>query len=230
MNRNSACFFALISFSVLALNSARAELKWDQTTVELHPSFGDKEAVGHFKYENIGKTPVRFKSVHPSCGCTTAQSQLESVAPGEKGEITATFKIGDRTGLQIKTVTVEMEDPAHTVTVLTLKTVLPEGLSVVPAFVYWMGGEEPKPKTIYVKAGKDFPARNLTVTSANAEFLTKVEPTGPGEWKINIQPKGTARPVSTRLTIQPDFPKESPRLYYANASVTAMATPPRAEQ
>src|SRR5256885_199891 len=79
--------------SILVCANLRAELKWEQTSLELHPAIGDKEAVGHFKYQNVGKTPVHFKGVHTSCGCTVAQSQKEEVPPGEKGEITATFKI-----------------------------------------------------------------------------------------------------------------------------------------
>src|SRR5437867_7413048 len=105
--------------------SARAELKWEQTTVELHPTAADKQAIGHFKYQNPGKTPVRFKSVHASCGCTTAQTQKDEVPAGGTGEITATFNIGDRTGTQVKTVTVETDDPTNTKTVLTLRTIIP---------------------------------------------------------------------------------------------------------
>ena len=74
------------TLSMIMCLGARAELKWEQTSVELHPAAADKQAVGHFKYENTGKTPVHFKSVHASCGCTTAQSQKEEVPPGEKGE------------------------------------------------------------------------------------------------------------------------------------------------
>ena len=137
---------------------ARADLKWEQTILELHPGFGDKQAVAHFKYQNVGKTPIHFKSVHASCGCTAAQSQKEEVPAGEKGEVTATFNIGDRTGTQVKTVTVQTDDPdpTHSTTILTLKAVLPEMLTINPAFVFWKGGEEPTPKTITVKAGKDF--------------------------------------------------------------------------
>jgi Protein of unknown function (DUF1573) len=214
----------LISGAILSIflsATAWAELKWEQTTVELHPALGDKEAVGHFKYQNSGSTPIRFKSVRTSCGCTAAQSQREEVPPSEKGEITATFKIGDRTGTQVKTVTVETDDPAHAVTVLSLKAVLPEMLSINPAFVYWNANEEAKPKAISVKAGKDFPAKNLTVTSSNPDFSTKVEPgNSPGEWKINVQPKQTTRAMAAALTIRPDFPKDSPKLFHANVSVT----------
>src|SRR6266704_3177224 len=144
--------FAFI-LSIFLCITARAELKWEQTQVELHPAVGDKEAIGHFKYENTGDKPVRFKSIRTSCGCTVAQTQKEEVPPREKGEITATLKIGGRTGTQVKAVTVDTDDPAHAVTVLTLKAVLPEMLEITPSFVYWTDGEAPKPKTVVVHAG-----------------------------------------------------------------------------
>src|ERR671923_1724543 len=120
------------TLSMIMCLGARAELKWEQTSVELHPAPTDKQAVGHFKYQNTGKTPVHFKSVHASCGCTTAQTQKEEVPPGDKGEITATFNFGDRTGTQIKTVTVETDEPNNPTTVLTLKALLPELLQIQP--------------------------------------------------------------------------------------------------
>jgi hypothetical protein len=101
------------TLSMIMCLGARAELKWEQTSIELHPAPNDKQAVGHFKYQNVGKAPVHFKSVHASCGCTTAQTQKEEVPPGDKGEITATFNIGDRTGTQIKTVTVETDEATN---------------------------------------------------------------------------------------------------------------------
>src|SRR6516225_10853030 len=131
------------TLSLIMCLGARAELKWEQTSVELHPAPADKQAIGHFKYQNTGKTPIHFKSVHASCGCTTAQTQKDEVPPGEKGEITATFNIGDRTGTQIKTVTVETDEPANPHTVLTLRTIIPQLLEVSPTFVFWKQGEKP---------------------------------------------------------------------------------------
>src|SRR2546423_7820763 len=132
-----------LTLSFIFCLTARAELKWEQTAVELHPMRGDKQAVGHFKYQNFGKDPIHFKSVHASCGCTAAQSQKDQVAPGEKGEVTATFNIGDRTGQQVKTVTVQTDDPdpARATTVLTLKAMIGQALEIKPALVYWQGGE-----------------------------------------------------------------------------------------
>src|SRR5947199_10858579 len=209
------------TLSMIMCLSARAQLKWEQTSVELHPAATDKQAVGHFKYENTGKTPVHFKSVHASCGCTTAQSQKEEVPPGEKGEITATFNIGDRTGTQVKTVTVETDDPANSTTVLTLKAVIPQNLQVAPTFVFWQQGEAPKPKIIEVTAQKDYPVKHLKVTSSSPDFEPKVQETGPGQFKISIQPKETNRPVAAILTIQPD---DSPKKFQDTARVMTETT------
>src|SRR5205807_778441 len=106
-----------------------------------------------------------FKSVKASCGCTATQTQKEVVNPGEKGEVVATFTIGDRTGQQMKTVTVQTDDlnPTQATAILTLKANIPQALEIKPAFVYWTSGEEPKPKKISIKASKDFPAKNVTV-------------------------------------------------------------------
>jgi hypothetical protein len=205
------------TLSIVICVSAHAELKWDQTMVELHPAASDKQAVAHFKYQNTGTKPVRFKSVHASCGCTAAQSQKEEVPPGEKGEVTATFNIGERTGTQVKTVNVETDDPQHTTTVLTLKAVIPQQLEITPTFVFWGQGEAPKPKTIVVRAAKEFPVKHLKVTSSSPDFQTKVEETGNGQFKIDIEPKETSRQIASTLTIQPE---DSQKIFYATARIT----------
>ena len=208
--------FAFI-LSIVVCVSAHAELKWDQTMVELHPATADKQAIGHFKYQNTGSKPVRFKSVRTSCGCTAAQSQKEEVPPGEKGEITATFNIGERTGTQVKTVTVETDDPEHATTVLTLKAVIPQQLEITPTFVFWGQGEAPKPKTIVVRAAKEFPVKHLKVTSSSPDFQTKVEENGNGQFKIDVEPKDTSRQIASTLTIQPE---DSQKIFYATARIT----------
>src|SRR5947207_14879151 len=205
------------TLSIIICVTARAELKWDQTSIELHPAAADKQAIGHFKYQNTGDKPVRFKTVRTSCGCTAAQTQKEEVPAGGKGEITATFNIGERTGTQVKTVTVETDDPANVTTVLTLKAVIPQQLEITPTFVFWGQGEAPKPKAIVVRAAKDFPVKHLKVTSSSPDFQAKVEETGDGQFKIDVQPQETTRSIASTLTIQPEG---SPKIFYATARIT----------
>ncbi|PYK31036.1 MAG: hypothetical protein DME57_05105 [Verrucomicrobia bacterium] len=216
--------FALSIFVAVAV---RADLKWEQSTVDVHPGMNDKQAVAHFKYENVGKAPVRFKSVKASCGCTTTQTQKEIVNPGEKGEIIASLNIGDRTGQQVKTVTVQTDEPppAQSTTVLTLRATIPQPLEIKPAFVYWTTGDEPKTKKISVKAAKDFPAKKITIKSNSQNFESKVEAGKEGEWTIDVTPKDTSHPMGTALLVQTDFPKESPKQYYVNAQITAPQPP-----
>jgi len=209
------------TLSIIVCFGARAELKWDKTELELHPTPADKQAVGHFTYQNAGKEPVHFKSVHASCGCTTAQTQKDQVPPGEKGEITATFTIGDRTGTQVKTVTVETDDPANPKTVLTLRTIMPQQLEITPTFVFWKQGEKPDAKTITVKVGKEFTVNHIKVTSSSPDFQTKVEEAGKGEFKIDVQPKETNNLVASTLTIQPE---DSQKVFYATARITNAPT------
>src|SRR5881398_2938605 len=210
-----------LTLSFIFCLAARAELKWEQTAVELHPARGDKQAIGHFKYQNAGKTPIHFKSVHASCGCTAAQSQKDQAGPGENGEITATFNIGDRTGTQVKTVTVETDEAANQKTVLTLKTIIPQQLELNPTFVFWKQGDKPEPKTITVKAGKEFTVKHIKVTSSSPDFQTKVEEKGNGEFQIDVQPQETKNLIASTLTIQPD---DSQKVFYATARITNAPT------
>jgi hypothetical protein len=211
------------TLSIVICVTASAELKWEQTSIELHPAAADKQAIGHFKYQNVGDKPVKFKTVRTSCGCTlAAQTHKDDIPSGEKGEITATFNIGDRTGTQVKTVTVETDDPVNVSTVLTLKAVIPQQLEITPTFVFWGQGEAPKPKTIVVRAAKDFPVKHLKVTSSSPDFETKVEETGTGQFKIDIKPQETNRQIASTLTIQPE---DSQKIFYATARITNAPVP-----
>src|ERR1700704_4782592 len=133
-------FFLCISTGV------QAQLAWEKTELEITPPPGADSAVATFKYENKGAKPIHINAVKTSCGCTTAALAKNDVAPGEKGEIIATLKTGDRVGVQQKTVTVETDDPKVPQTVLTLKANLTQLLDLQPAFVSWQANEDPKPK------------------------------------------------------------------------------------
>jgi hypothetical protein len=44
-----------------------------------------------FEFTNTGAEPVTIQNVSASCGCTTPGWTKEPVAPGEKGEVKATY-------------------------------------------------------------------------------------------------------------------------------------------
>src|SRR6059058_5704185 len=221
---NTNLLIGIVALTALA-QEARSELKWEQTSVDLKPALGDKQAVAHFKYENVGNTPIHFESVHASCGCTTAQTQNEQVAPGQKGEITATFNIGGRTGTQVKTVTVQTDDPERSSIVLTLKAVITPLLEFQPTLVYWQNGEEPKPKIITAKANKDAAIKKLEVTSSIPDFTAKVDAgSAPNEFRIIVRPRDTAKATYATLSIKPDSPVNTGNTFAVAARVMPAPT------
>src|SRR5205085_5300366 len=224
MNGKKTLLVGLLSLSIAA--AAQASLAWEKTELELKPALGAATAVGVFKYENKGDKAVHFNAVRPSCGCTTAALPKNDVAPAEKGEITATFNIGDRTGLQQKTITVETDDPQAPTTVLTLKAMIAQILELDPPNVAWQAGEAAKAKTILAKASKDVTVKNIEVTSSSTDFTAKVEPgAGPGEFKINVQPKETDKALNATLTVKPDAAVTPAKVFYASARVLPPTTP-----
>lgn len=206
---------------------ARAELTWEKIELEQSPAAGAESAVFPFKYENKGDKPIHISNVRTSCGCTTAALKKNDVAPGEKGEIVATLKIGDHSGLQQKTVTVETDDPKQAQMILTLKANVTQVLELQPALVFWQGNEDPKAKTIVAKAGKGVTIKSLDVVSSAPEFTTKVEPgSAAGEFKITVKPHDTAHQLNANLTIKPDAAAGTTKVFTATARVMPLVTTP----
>jgi hypothetical protein len=206
-------------------SAAHSELVWEQTQLELHPAIGDDTAVGHFKYENKGDKPIAIKSVTTSCGCTAASAK-QTAAPGEKGEVTATFKIGDRVGLQQKAITVLTDDAAHPSTTLSLKVDIPQLLEFQPVFVFWQAGEDPKPKTIVAKVGAGISIKGLDVSSPSQDFVAKVEPgSSASEFRINIEPRQTTNAAAATFTIKPGLENGKTKMFYVTARIMPPAPP-----
>ena len=203
--------------------TAHAELVFEQSELELHPAVGDATAVGHFKYENKGDKTVAIKNVSTSCGCTAASAK-NSAEPGEKGEVTATFTMGDRIGTQQKAIAVATDDAAHPTITLNLKVVIPQVLEVQPTLLYWQAGEAAKPKIISAKAGKDISIKKLDVSSSNPDFTTKVEQPSANEFRISVKPQQTIKAGAATLTIKPALADGKSKTLYATANVGAAPT------
>jgi hypothetical protein len=221
MNGKRIWFLGVLCFAVATVT--QAALVFEKTELDLKPDIGATKVDAVFNYENKGDAPIHIKAVKPSCGCTTAALAKNDVAPGEKGAITATFNIGDRTGVQVKTVTVETDDPKAPQTVLTFKATLVQMLDVTPNLVFWEANEAAQPKTIIAKASKGVTVNKVDVISSSGDFTAKVEPgSTAGEFKIQVQPKDTSKPLNASLTIKPDAKPE--KVYYATARVLPPGT------
>ena len=185
--------------------NARAALKWEQLRADLAPGPKDKIVEARFPFVNDGQTSVTIEAVKSSCGCTTAALDKMVYAPGEKGEVRARFDIGQRRGLQTKTISVKIaNEPAPTI--LTLAVALAEPLRLKPALVVWEKGEANKAKSMTLDALPGQPIRAVKVTSTDPRMRATVETIKDGErYAINVAPDGTDAAGFATLTIDAEL-------------------------
>jgi hypothetical protein len=117
-------------------------MNWTHRSVQLRPKPDEARVVATFPFTNAGSEPVTITSLRTSCDCTTASLAKHTYAPGEGGNITATFTVGGRTGPQTKTILVQTTDKHEGTVLLTMQVHLPEVLILTPRYVSWpVGGE-----------------------------------------------------------------------------------------
>lgn len=105
-------------------NSFSGERNANITFDELTHDFGKVEAgielTYAFKFKNTGDGILIINSVNAACGCTGATvGDKKEFGKNEKGEIKVSFNTQGRDGAQIKTVTVQTNDPDRPQVVLT---------------------------------------------------------------------------------------------------------------
>lgn len=109
-------------FSILAVialwscnsgNATEAPKAGDVTSIQWIDSVKNVGAVDEgqvvdiaFRFKNTGTKPLVIQDVKASCGCTVPAPPKEPIAPGQEGEIKASFNSQGRPGMNNKTLTV----------------------------------------------------------------------------------------------------------------------------
>jgi hypothetical protein len=104
-------------FTVVA--NENAAFKWVETSFDFGKIPAGTPASHEFTFTNTGDTPLVISSVKASCGCTVAAYSKDSIAPGAKGFVKATYNAAN-VGLFTKTVTVNA-NTQEGVVVLTIR-------------------------------------------------------------------------------------------------------------
>jgi hypothetical protein len=108
-NKSHTVTAEIINNPITADNSDTSELPKIQFEKVEH-DFGilmqGEKVTYTFKFKNIGKQDLIVKEATASCGCTVPKFTSEPVPPGEQGEIEVIFNSSNRSGRQVKTLTV----------------------------------------------------------------------------------------------------------------------------
>lgn len=100
---------------------------------------GDKVSYT-FRFRNSGDELLEISSVSSSCGCTAALLSSKRIAPGEMGEIKATFDSSRFRGRVTKTITMKTNAPQQSTVVFKLKGTVKELLKVSTNRISWVWG------------------------------------------------------------------------------------------
>lgn len=167
----------------------------------------DSETVVHeYQIKNAGDTALTIKRVKASCGCTAAQSDKETLAPGETSVVEAKFKLAGRHGKQRKTITVESDDPAKPRLQLILTGEITTEVALNPRYLNFGQVHKSVATTQSVALVSLKPEVRITgVTSDKAAFAATINPDGRGLTVRTVPPlaKGSIR---ARMTVTTDHP------------------------
>lgn len=195
-----ALFVAVLSLATAT--TAHAELKWEsrEQTVALKPT----DTVGNvrFAFTNVGTKTVTITDVHPGCGCTVPTLSRNTYAPGENGELKATFHPGSREGTVHMPITVQTDDSGEPTT-LILTAQIDTVLEFDTHFVSWKGTEPRTPKVMHLTLAKDLVAQLTSVQSSSPQFTTTFRPIGETgrEYEIAVTPPSDVN-TYTAITVR----------------------------
>jgi len=134
--------------------------------------------------KNTGNEMLRISEVRPSCGCTSAPLDQDSLEPGESTTMRVTLNLPLSNGTVTKYLTIRSNDRDDPVKQLTLKADLQRPLQLSSSFIPFNQGQVGKPvlgaMTLSSFTDKDV---HVTVTTKD-KGLTVLTP------KFTITPKG----------------------------------------
>lgn len=218
--RNFASLRLGVSFFFALATPVFAQLKWDNSDQTFAPKPLDKSIVAKYRFTNVGTSPVTISDVRTSCGCTTAALDKREYAPGESGEIEATFQFAGHIGHQEKWIFVTTSAAPREPTLLRLIVNIAVALTIEPEFVIWQVGDRLESKTIRVTIADGFPAKIVSVQADNPEVKLALHEVRAGkEVEVAVTPPNTSKPENAVLSIRTDYPPENPETHYAYARV-----------
>lgn len=93
---------------------------FDKNTIEFGEITQGEKVNCDFTLENKGKSALIIRKTKASCGCTAITMGENTIAPGQKTVIRATFNSAGKSGRQYKSITVITNDPQTPETNLTI--------------------------------------------------------------------------------------------------------------
>lgn len=208
-------------------HSAKANLIFEQTVVEVTAKPGQQEISVVFRFSNTSGNTVQITKHASACACISASfvNNKKIFSNGEKGSFKAIFKLNKFSGTLEKRIFLWQKGDAHNRPSirLTAKITIPELISVTPSNLSWNENGASSEQICRLIVNHSKPINITRVSSSNRNFSAKVEIIREGwEYKLTIKPKSTGTPTVGIIKIKTD--SRHPRLNYVQVCAYVRAS------
>lgn len=207
-------FIFLLSFLFPLGGVYGAALAFENKTVEVTAKPGTEQVTLVFPFENKSGETIEIERQASPCGCIKAEIKdgKMTYAPGDKGGVTAIFKVGNLQGTVSKNVVIWQKGDKATApsVILTAVIEIPELVSITPKSLNWKAGEENGAKAFTIKVNEGETIHVTGMVTTNNHFAPQLKTITDGrEYQITITPKDTREAGFAILKITTD--SQNPR-------------------
>lgn len=186
-----------------------AGLTFESELVEVHAPADAKSIVADFKFQNKTDKPVTIAKFDKTCSCIgvrVTDGKL-TYAPGEGGEIRASFDMGNFSGVVDKMVVLWLDsDPQDKPSItLTVRVHIPVLVALSEKTLKWTLGSKPETRKIDVKVDYTKPIRIVSTNCTSENFKVQLKTLEDGKhYELLVTPENTEDPGLAIIRIETD--------------------------
>jgi hypothetical protein len=186
-----------------------AGLTFEKELVEIHAPPDAKMVVADFKFENKTDKPVNIVKFDKVCSCIAVQVSNGKLnyAPGESGQIRATFDMGNFSGLVDKTVVLWLDkDPVDKPSLtLTVRVHIPVLVVMSEKTLKWSLDGSPETRKIDITMAHSKPIKIVATSCTSDNFSVEVHPLEEGKhYELWVTPAAVKEPGLAIIRIETD--------------------------
>jgi hypothetical protein len=178
--------------------------------------FGEQENSGFVEHayviRNEGSLSLEILGVRATCGCTAVKPDDNVIPPGGETRLQARLDLRGRRGMQIKTITIQSNDPQKPNLNLQMRGTAIEGLRAQPSTLFFgrIGPDGVRSRNFDILSGLG-PVRILDIRTDNPGLVVTPLDAQPGDdgtthrYELVLADSLPAGTVNSKVTIQAEL-------------------------